>query len=181
MINTLRKQWLLTAFFPIALSACGNVAPIDYAAETPVLKFNSFLQGKLTGWGVFANRDGKVTKRFRIDMIADWQGDVGKFTEHFSFNDGTKQTREWLLTRIDDHHFTGKANDSVGAGRGESWGNTMHWNYTINTQTDSGNYDLDYDYWMYLIDDNTLINRATLSKLGFRLGDITVTFHRKHH
>lgn len=176
-----RKRWGLAVFLSLVLSACSNVAPHDYAGETPELNFSRFLQGELSGWGVFANRDGKVSKRFRIDMVADWQGNAGTFTEHFSFNDGTKQIREWRLTRIDEHHYTGKANDSVGEGRGEVWGNSMHWNYTISTPTDSGTYDLDYDYWMYLVDDNTLINRATLSKLGFRLGEITVTFHKKNN
>jgi len=136
------------------------------------------LQGKLTGWGIFEDRSGKVVKRFRIDMTANWQGNKGTFIENFSFNDGTKQVRTWELTRIDDHHYTGKANDSIGVGQGEVWGNSMHWNYTIKTETDSGTYNLDYDYWMHLIDDKTLINRATLSKFGVTLGDIAVTFHK---
>jgi len=163
----------------LLLISCGNVSPKNYANELPVFDFKKFLQGKLTGWGVYQERDGYVAKRFRIDMTADWQGDVGKFTERFSFNDGTKQVREWVLTRVDDHHYTGKANDSIGLGKGEVWGNSMHWNYTIRTNTDSGTYDLDYDYWMYLIDKNTLVNRATLSKFGFVLGDITVSFHKQ--
>lgn len=136
------------------------------------------MQGKLTGWGIFEDRSGKVVKRFRIDMTANWQGNKGTFIENFSFNDGTKQVRTWELTRIDDHHYTGKANDSIGVGQGEVWGNSMHWNYTIKTETDSGTYNLDYDYWMHLIDDKTLINRATLSKFGVTLGDIAVTFHK---
>lgn len=161
-----------------ALLSCSNITPQDYAQESPALDFKRFLQGDLTGWGIYQERGGHVAKRFRIDMTADWQGNVGKFTERFSFNDGTKQVREWVLTRIDDHHYIGKANDSIGSGKGEVWGNSMHWNYTIRTKTDSGTYDLDYDYWMYLIDDKTLINRATLSKFGFALGDISVTFQK---
>jgi len=111
-------------------------------------------------------------------MQADWQDDTGKFTENFFFNDGTKEKREWILTRIDEHHYISKANDSVGTGQGEVWGNSMHWEYTIRTKTDSGTYDLDYDYWMYLVDNEVLINRATLSKFGYQLGNITVTFKK---
>ena len=184
IVKTMFTQLLCIRFTVAALvcllfAACSNVTPNDYAQESPKLDFKRFLQGELTGWGIYQERGGHVAKRFRIDMTADWQGNVGKFTERFSFNDGSKQVREWVLTRIDDHHYTGKANDSVGEGKGEVWGNTMHWNYTISTQTDSGTYDLDYDYWMYLVDDKTLINRATLSKFGFQLGDIAVTFHKQ--
>ncbi len=170
---------LLVVVASMVLISCSSVEPKTYANQSPQFEFNKFLQGNLTGWGIFQGRDGEVQKRFRIDMTANWQGNVGTFVENFTFNDGTKQVRRWTLTRIDDHHYTGKANDSVGEGKGEVWGNSMHWNYTIKTETDSGTYDLDYDYWMHMIDDKTLINRATLSKFGYTLGDIAVTFHKQ--
>jgi len=173
------SQLILISLISLSLISCSNVTPNEYAKETPILKFNEFLQGKLTGWGIYQERSGKVAKRFRIDMTASWEANEGTFIENFTFNDGTQQVRKWQLTRIDDHHYIGRANDSIGSGKGEVWGNTMHWNYTIRTETDSGTYDLDYDYWMYLIDDKTLINRATLSKFGYTLGDIAVTFHKE--
>lgn len=172
-------HFLLVVSVVLTLSSCGRVQPNAYVNESPKLNFNRFLQGKLTGWGIYQGRDGQVQKRFRIDMTADWQGNTGSFVENFTFNDGTKQVRKWVLTRIDEHHYTGKSNDSVGIGKGEVWGNSMHWNYTIKTETDSGTYDLDYDYWMHMIDSKTLINRATLSKLGITLGDIAVIFHKQ--
>jgi len=172
------KRCFFVACLFLFISACSSVRPLDYAQESPKLDFRNYLQGQLSGWGVFQDRSGKVTKRFRIEMLANWQGDAGTLTENFSFNDGTKQTRQWQLTRQDAQHYTGKANDSVGIGTGEQQGNSMHWLYTIRTETDSGVYDLDYDYWMYMIDDKTLINRATLSKFGFTLGTIIVTFHK---
>ena len=178
-IRSRHGRFFLIVLVCLLSISCSNVTPNDYSQETPKFDFKNFLQGTLTGWGVYQERNGHVAKRFRIDMTADWQGDKGKFIERFSFNDGTKQVREWVLTRIDEHHYKGKANDSVGEGRGEVQGNTMHWNYTIRTKTDSGTYDLNYDYWMYLIDEKTLINRATLSKFGFTLGDIAVTFHKQ--
>lgn len=160
------------------LAACSAVEPEDYADESPTLELNKFLDGKLTGWGIFQETGGKVSKRFRIDMQASWQGNKGTFIEHFTFDDGTKQTRSWDMTRIDAHHYTATANDSVGPGHGKAYGNSMHWNYTIKTDTDSGTYNLDYDYWMYQIDAHTMINRATLSKFGVPLGDIAVTFRK---
>lgn len=176
-MNMLFRQAMFVLCILIGIAGC-SIKPRDYAQQTPTLDFQQFLQGKLTGWGVYQNRSGLVTKRFRIDMNADWQGNVGKFTENFTFDDGSKQVREWVLTKIDENHYTGKANDSVGLGNGELWGNTLHWDYTILTETDSGTYALDYDYWMYLVDENTLINRATLSKFGITVGDIIVTFHK---
>ena len=34
-----------------------------------------------------------------------------------------------------------------------------------------------YD-WMYLIDDEVMLNRAVMSKWGFRLGEITLSFQK---
>jgi len=161
------------------LAACSAVSPEDYRDESPRFVLEEFLNGKLSGWGIYQETGGRVVKRFRIDMEASWTGNKCKFVENFSFDDGSKQVRTWEITRIDEHHYEAVANDSVGPGKGEAYGNTLHWDYTIKTKTDSGTYDLNYDYWMYMIDKNTLINRATLSKFGVPLGDIAVTFHKK--
>ncbi len=32
---------------------------------------------------------------------------------------------------------------------------------------------------MYLIDDRVMLNRATMSKFGFRLGEITLSFTKR--
>jgi len=38
---------------------------------------------------------------------------------------------------------------------------------------------VDLDDWMYLIDDRVMLNRATMSKFGFRLGEITLSFTKR--
>ena len=35
------------------------------------------------------------------------------------------------------------------------------------------------DDWMYLIDDRVMLNRATMSKFGVRLGEITLSFTKR--
>jgi len=38
---------------------------------------------------------------------------------------------------------------------------------------------VDLDDWMYLIDDRVMLNRATMSKFGVRLGEITLSFTKR--
>ena len=38
---------------------------------------------------------------------------------------------------------------------------------------------MDLDDWMYLIDDRVMLNRATMSKFGVRLGEITLSFTKR--
>jgi hypothetical protein len=35
------------------------------------------------------------------------------------------------------------------------------------------------DDWMYLIDENTMVNRAKMSKFGFEVGEVTLFFRRR--
>lgn len=40
-------------------------------------------------------------------------------------------------------------------------------------------YHVDFDDWMYLIDERVMLNRATMSKFGVRLGEITLSFTKR--
>jgi hypothetical protein len=40
-------------------------------------------------------------------------------------------------------------------------------------------YNVDFDDWMYLIDDRVMLNRAQMSKFNFGLGSLTVVFNRR--
>jgi Protein of unknown function (DUF3833) len=37
-------------------------------------------------------------------------------------------------------------------------------------------YNVDFDDWMYLIDDKVMLNKSEMSKFGFRLGEVTLSF-----
>jgi hypothetical protein len=37
-------------------------------------------------------------------------------------------------------------------------------------------YDVQFDDWMYLMDDRVMLNKAVMSKFGLRLGEVTLTF-----
>ncbi|WP_019104390.1 DUF3833 family protein [Chromobacterium haemolyticum] len=39
-------------------------------------------------------------------------------------------------------------------------------------------YLVQFDDWMFLQDERSLLNRAVMSKFGFRLGEVTLFFHK---
>jgi hypothetical protein len=39
-------------------------------------------------------------------------------------------------------------------------------------------YNVKFDDWMFLIDDEVMRNRAVMSKWGFRLGEVTLSFRK---
>ena len=39
-------------------------------------------------------------------------------------------------------------------------------------------YNVKFDDWMFLMDDEVMLNRAVMSKWGFRLGEVTLAFRK---
>ena len=39
--------------------------------------------------------------------------------------------------------------------------------------------EVDFDDWMYLVDDKVMLNRSFMSKYGFDLGEVTLTLMRR--
>ena len=99
--------------------------------------------------------------------------------ERFSWSDGTTSTRVWTLTRQADGSFRGRAGDVVGEAMGEVAGNALRWRYVLALPVDDKVYNVDFDDWMFLMDDKVMLNRSYMSKWGFRLGEVTLTFVKR--
>ena len=162
-----------------SLAGCGTQQITDYANERPVLDLRRYFNGTLDAYGVFTDRSGKVVKRFTVVMNCTWAGDNGVLDEDFVYSDGTKQKRIWRLTRLADGSYTGRADDVVGIALGQTRGNAFHWTYTLNLPVDNKVYEVQFDDWMYLVDERVMLNKATMSKFGVRLGEVTLSFTKR--
>ncbi len=158
------------------LTACASPTTADYVNEQPVLDLQQYFNGTLHASGMFQDRSGKVIKRFSVVMDCSWDGNVGKLKEDFSYSDGSKQQRIWTLRKTGPNSFIGTAPDVVGEAIGTTAGNALHWNYTLALPVDGKIVNVQLDDWMYLIDDHVMLNRAAMSKFGFSLGSITLSF-----
>ena len=175
-----RRLALATSALALAtLSGCGTQKIVDYAAEKPVLDLSSYFNGTLDAYGVFTDRSGKVVKRFTVVMNCSWQGADGVLDEDFTYSDGTRQKRVWRLKKLADGKYTGRADDVVGEALGESRGNAFHWTYTMSLPVDGTVYNVEFDDWMYLMTDRIMLNKATMSKYGVRLGEVTLSFTKR--
>ena len=164
---------------PAALAGCAGQNVADYAREKPLLDLRQFFNGRVDAQGFFQDRRGRIVKRFTVVMDCQWNGDQGVLDEAFSYSDGTKQRRVWRLTRHADGRYTGTAGDVVGEAVGQTSGNAFRWNYTLNLPINGKVFEVQFDDWMYLMDDRVMLNRAAMSKFGVRLGDITLAFTKR--
>lgn len=161
------------------LGACSTPQVQDYAKETPVLELRDYFNGTLDAYGVFTDRGGKVVKRFAVVMKCTWEGNAGVLDETFTYSDGTTQRRVWRLTRHANGRYTGQADDVVGNAEGQQSGNAFNWTYTLSLPVDGRVIDVQFDDWMYLMDDKVMLNKAAMRKWGVGLGEVTLSFIKR--
>ena len=177
----MKRRLLLTAgaAATLALTGCAGPQVGDYATEKPVLDLPTYFSGPVQAWGMFQDRSGEVIKRFHVDIQSRREGDKLILDERFLYSDGTRQRRVWTLTPDGAGRWIGTADDVVGEAIGEVAGNALRWRYHLNLPVDDSTYVVYFDDWMYLMDDDTLINRSVMSKFGIKLGEVTLSFVKR--
>lgn len=178
-INSRKTVIALTLLMLILQVSCSSVSIDDYKDEKPQLILEDYLNGTFDAYGIFINRSGQVTRRMHVVMKASWTGDTGILDEDFIWSDGEKQKRIWHLKKISPSAYEGRAEDVVGVAKGEVAGNAFHWEYTLAVNVDGSIYNFAFDDWMYLMNDQILINRAKMSKFGFKVGEINIVFIKR--
>lgn len=177
-----RRRALLAAIslpMAAALPGCAAIDPQAYADQKPALDLRRYFEGMLDGWGMVQDRSGKVLRRFTVTMRASWQGDTGTLDEAFVWSDGERQRRVWTLRQRAAGRFVGTADDVVGEAIGEVSGNALRWRYVLALPVDGKVYNVDFDDLMFLMDDKVMMNRSYMSKWGFNLGEVTLTFVKR--
>ena len=175
-----RRRALFTLLAGTAvLTGCASPQVADYAQERPLLELDRYFTGRVLAHGVFQKRNGAVARRFTVVMDCHWEGNQGVLDEAFTYSDGSTERRIWRLTKHADGRYTGRADDVVGEAQGQTSGNAFRWNYTLRLPVDGKEYEVQFDDWMFLVDDRVLLNRATMSKFGVTLGEVLLSFTKQ--
>lgn len=163
----------------IVLSGCSAPSVQHYADEVPKVDVREFFEGDIVAWGIVQNRSGEVINRFRADMQGSWDGNQGVLDEQFYYANGDTQTRQWQFVQQNENHYTGTASDVIGEASIVQAGNAINLNYVLRVPVGDRTFDLSFDDWMWLVEDEVIINRATMTKFGFRVGELTVVIQKQ--
>ena len=177
MIRKFAAAWLSLLLLGL-MAGCATVTPQDYARESPKLDLKTYFNGKVDGWGMVQDRSGKVLRRMVVEMECTWNGDEGVLDESFRWSDGKTEKRVWKIRKQGDRYI-GTAGDVVGEAQGEAAGNALQWRYVLRLPDDVGGYQMNMDDWMWMVDDKTLTNRTSMSKLGVKFAEITIFFRKR--
>ena len=161
------------------LAGCSSVTPAKYAQQGPKFSFRDYFDGTVDAWGMFQSRDGEVIKRFKVTLKGTWEGQNGTLDENFVYADGTTEHRIWKIRQTGPDNYIATAGDIVGEANGEEAGPAIRYNYTMAIPVSGTTYHFQFDDWMYQIDDEVVLNRATMSKFGVKLGEVTLSFRKR--
>ena len=172
------RRLFLAATAAVLLSSCASRSVEDYAADKPVLDLKTYFNGELVAHGIFTDRSGSVQRRFVVQMTGTWQGNQGTLDERFTYSDGKTERRVWRLTDEGNGRWSGRADDVLGVAEGRAAGNALNWRYTLALPIDGRVWEVQFDDWMYLMDERVMLNKAVMSKFGITLGEVTLAFSK---
>ncbi|MDG2244264.1 MAG: DUF3833 domain-containing protein [Rhodospirillaceae bacterium] len=173
---------LLASLSIIGLTGCsGAMKPENFEGREPRLVLENFFEGKTKAWGMFHDRFGNLRREFEVDITGSWDGSTLTLDEEFDYADGEQDRRVWTIKKIDDNTYTGTADDILGVASGKTFGNTLNWTYDMDLKVGDSSWRVKFDDWMFLQPGGVLLNRASVSKWGFEIGVVTLSFSRVKH
>lgn len=149
--------------------------PEDYANASDQFDLRRHLNGPILCEGVIYGPLGRVTSRFVGEFDVEWKGDTGIMREHFKYDSGTTQDREWKLRLTPEGLVEATADDVEGTGRGRQMGAAFQLKYRLRLPQDAGGHVLDANDWMYLAPNGTIVNRSQFRKYGIQVAELVAT------
>ncbi|MEI6099018.1 MAG: DUF3833 domain-containing protein [Alphaproteobacteria bacterium] len=158
------------------LTGFASQRPAQYAnLPSPAFDPRQHLNGPILCEGVIYGPLGRVTSRFVARFEGRWEGNRGTLTEHFRYDSGETQDREWRLSVGNDGTMRAEAADLVGTGHGMLSGPTVQMTYNLRLPQKAGGHVLAVNDWMYLTENGTIMNRSQFRKFGIKVAELVAT------
>ncbi len=148
--------------------------PTDFSI--PTLEPERYFALRLDAYGVFVDRFGTVRRQFEV-AVTGQRTDTGFILdESFLYDDGETEERRWNVTALGSGRYEGRCADVVGVARGVCTANMLSWRYAFRLAMYGRKVTVRFDDVMVLHAGDILVNRATVSKAGLRLGEVLLSF-----
>lgn len=165
----------------LILSGCALAEQnLEFYADTgPELKIEEYFVGPIKAWGIVQDYKGQVTRRFDVDMVGRMDGDTIILDEDFTYYDGELDKRIWRIRKMADGRYQGQADDILGVAEGKAVGSALRFKYEMDLPVGDETYHVQFDDWMYLMNDDVLINRSYIKKFGVTVAELTIVFQKQ--
>ena len=178
-MNVFNRLIIVTvSIVTIFLSSCS--ADIDnYQTSKPSFDLFGYFEGNVKAWGMAQDYTDQQTRRFEVDIVGTVKGNELTLVEDFVFDDGELDQRIWVITKLENNRYQGKADDIIGVATGQEQGNALQWQYDFELKVDDDTFTVTFDDWLYRQDDRHVFNLTKIKKFGVEVGTITLFFQRQ--
>ena len=160
----------------LSLGGCDSLTPQTNSLASPRFVLEDYFEGRTYAYGVFEGRDTKLLRAFTVVADGVKSGDTLTLNERFLWSDGERQTRVWTFHKVGPNRYEGTAGDVDGVAQVTTYGNALRIQYGLKLPFGKGTITVKVDDWSHQLADGAVINRADVSKFGFHVGRITLTF-----
>ncbi len=169
---------LAPALIVLLIGGCSGMQIEDFRGARPEFVLEDYFQGETLAWGLFEDRFGEVKRQFTVHIDGSWDGKTLILNEDFVYNDGETENRVWSVLKTGDNTYEGTTENAVGRALGYREGNAFNWKYDFNLKVGDGYWKVHFDDWMFLQPDGTLLNKATVTRWGIKLGTVFLAFRK---
>jgi Protein of unknown function (DUF3833) len=174
----MRFLGLVAGVLLLAVSGCRSMKIEDFKGAEPKLALEEYFVGETRAWGMFEDLFGNLRRQFVVDITGTFDGKTLTLDERFVYNDGERQRRVWRIVRTGPETYEGRADDIIGVAQGRLSGNALTWSYQMDLPIGGRPWRVSFDDWMFLQPGGAMLNKADISKLGVRLGTVSIFFVR---
>lgn len=180
LVSKLYTKSLCILLTLVGLQGCTTPALENTVTTSNLLQLEHYFAGKTQAHGVLLDRSGNASRYFEVDIIGTWTPETRTLIldESFKFNDGENSKRIWTITKQANNQYSGTAADVVGTAQGTVKDNILNWQYTLTIPYQGRKLDIQLDDWLYLMNDQVLLNKAIMTKWGVKVGEIIITFKK---
>lgn len=143
-------------------------------------QFEQFFLGDIHARGFVRNRSGKVIRRFWAEIVGTWDEQEQQLTldEILHFDDGDVLNRVWVIERLADGSYEGRAEDVPGVAEGEVEGVDGVLRYALTVQYRGMDVTVSVNDFFHAVSDDVMYNNTQMSKFGLSVGSVSSVFYK---
>ena len=163
--------------FPFFLG-CSNPKMENVVSKEIPFELLEYFDGKTSAWGLVVDRFGNLQRTFKVKLTGKRDNTKLLLKEYFTYNDGEKEYREWVITKTEPGSYKGISKDTIGFARGKKVGNTIRMVYDTTISIGENDIKVSFDDRFIKTDKKVVINRAEILKWGIKIADVTIFFSK---
>ena len=173
----MRLRLICAALAALSLASCASAPKIDTMPARALVP-EQFFKGRTFAAGEFVNTIDGSRRGLTARIDGSFDGKTLTLVEYFTFSDGERDKKTWRLTKTGPTTYVGTREDVVGDAQGRLDGPFFRLTYEADVKAKGNVITLKFDDVLALQPDGSVLNRATVSKWGLKIGEVTLQMRR---